>query len=162
MRDVERKKVATAKDAGKAMEIFTKPRTTLPTFNKRYNNLGHLMIDQPQTTWNPEGTHLEQAPSYAFTAPRYSASDMGLLAQRLRHAEEEVLMREESCRVCEETFMKRSNGKDLVNNFRILYYDLSLTVAGSYGRHPEALSISSRGPSTTLSERGLPGKSRRS
>ncbi|KAI4250126.1 MAG: hypothetical protein L6R40_000298 [Gallowayella cf. fulva] len=113
MRDVERKKVATAKDAGKAMEIFTKPRTTLPTFNKRYNNLGHLMIDQPQTTWNPEGTHLEQAPSYAFTAPRYSASDMGLLAQRLRHAEEEVLMREESCRVCEETFMKRSNGKDL-------------------------------------------------
>lgn len=80
----------------------------------RFNNLGHLGIQLPQTTWNPEGTHLGPAPSYASNALIYSATDMGLLQQRLFRAESEVLMREEACRVCGLTFLKRSGGKDFV------------------------------------------------
>ncbi|KAL8814931.1 MAG: hypothetical protein Q9223_005892, partial [Gallowayella weberi] len=114
MQEMNRKKTAIAKAAAEQMEVFKKPRSKLPPFNKRYNNLGHLGIQLPHTVWNPEGTHLDRAPSYAFNAPRYSASEVGLLTQRLMRAEEEILMREETCRVCNKMFLKRSDGKDLV------------------------------------------------
>ncbi|KAL8685667.1 MAG: hypothetical protein Q9224_005727, partial [Gallowayella concinna] len=113
MKEMKRKKTAITKDAAEQMEVFKKPRSQLPPFNKRYNNLGHPGIQLPHTVWNLEGTHLERAPSYAFTAPRYSASDMGLIAQRLMRAEEEILKREESCRVCQKIFITRSDGEDL-------------------------------------------------
>ncbi|KAI4251745.1 MAG: hypothetical protein L6R42_008254 [Xanthoria sp. 1 TBL-2021] len=96
----------------------------------RFNNLGHLGIQLPQTTWNPEGTHLEPTPSYATNALIYSASDMGLLQQRLFRAESEVLMREEACRVCGLTFLKRSGGKDLDRTTEINNHYASHVMAG--------------------------------
>ncbi|KAL8916335.1 MAG: hypothetical protein Q9172_006355 [Xanthocarpia lactea] len=53
----------------------------------------------PDMTRNPGGTHLGPAPSYAVNALIYSATDMAWLQERLLRAENEILMREEACRV---------------------------------------------------------------
>ncbi|KAL8773642.1 MAG: hypothetical protein Q9209_001408 [Squamulea sp. 1 TL-2023] len=98
MAQMKRKKTIVAKDA---VEAFGRPvlLRNPAQADGRFNNLGHLAIQLPQTTWDPEGTHLEPAPSYASNALIYSVTDMGLLQQRLFRAENEILMREEACRL---------------------------------------------------------------
>ncbi|KAL8859639.1 MAG: hypothetical protein Q9178_003753 [Gyalolechia marmorata] len=78
-----------------------------------YNSPRHLGIQPPDTTRNPEGTNLDPAPSYAVNALIYSATDMAWMQERLLRAENEILRREEACRVCGFTFLKRSGGEDL-------------------------------------------------
>ncbi|KAL8777895.1 MAG: hypothetical protein Q9213_007662 [Squamulea squamosa] len=97
MAQMKRKKTLAARNA---VEAFAKPvlLRNPAQADGRFDNLGHLGIQLPQTTWDPEGTHLGPAPSYASNALIYSATDMGLLQQRLFRAENEILMREEACR----------------------------------------------------------------
>ncbi|KAL8886821.1 MAG: hypothetical protein Q9215_005513 [Flavoplaca cf. flavocitrina] len=128
MRRLERKKTI----AADAVQILNAPEVNRnpAKADGRFNNLGHLGIQLPQTIWNAEGTHLEPAPSYSSNALIYSASDMGLLRQRLMRAESEVLMREEACRVCGLTFLKRSGGKDLDRKKEIEDHYASHVMAG--------------------------------
>ncbi|KAL8730882.1 MAG: hypothetical protein Q9166_003809 [cf. Caloplaca sp. 2 TL-2023] len=159
MKEAKRKKAVTAKAA---VEAFTTPRPSeqpyyknLPSPVRRlilyhppdatFNSMGHMGVQLPQSTWNPEGTHLTREPSYAFNAPKYSESDMGRLAQRLLRAEEEILMREESCRVCGKVFLKRSGGKDL--NMRD-HLDLHPVVSDLRGNISVPLQISRRESAT--------------
>ncbi|CAL8576744.1 hypothetical protein XPA_002609 [Xanthoria parietina] len=128
MRDLGKKKMI-VKDAVEALYMPGVKRNPAQA-DGRFNNLGHLGIQLPQTTWNPEGTHLGPAPSYASNALIYSATDMGLLQQRLFRAESEVLMREEACRVCGLTFLKRSGGKELDRTTEITDHYASHVMAG--------------------------------
>ena len=86
-----------------------------------FNNPRDLGILPPDTTRNPERTHLGPAPSYAVDALIYSATDMAWLQERLLRAENEILMREEACRLCGFTFSKRSGGEDLVRQSHYAY-----------------------------------------
>ncbi|KAL8997142.1 MAG: hypothetical protein Q9169_003525 [Polycauliona sp. 2 TL-2023] len=63
---------------------------------------------QTGTVWDPTGKHL-----VSTLEPTYTASYVGKLRQDLNRAQSEILGREESCRVCGLTFLKRSGGVDL-------------------------------------------------
>ena len=61
---------------------------------------------------SPGRNYFAEALSPSRPTPIYSQSDMTLLRQRLNRAENEILMREESCKVCGMVFLKSSTGAE--------------------------------------------------
>ncbi|KAL8719416.1 MAG: hypothetical protein Q9225_003581 [Loekoesia sp. 1 TL-2023] len=73
---------------------------------------GGSRVQFPSSTRSPGRNYFAEALSPAKSPQTYSHSDMGLLRQRLNRAENEILMREESCKVCGMVFLKSTSGAE--------------------------------------------------